>query len=85
MQCYQCKCGEIQSYGSMPPTRCASCHKCGSNLASGPHLHREPEPHSFVTFPVTGVDQAGVTKTVCRYCHKTKAQIEARSEKRDGT
>ena len=45
MQFYRCKCGHSQSWGSMPPTPCTGCEKCGTTLARDPNSHRVPDDH----------------------------------------
>ena len=76
MQYYRCKCGEHTAWGSMPPNRCFKCEKCGSDLAQAPGLHRDPVPHDFTSIENIKTDQGDMTITRCRYCHRTKAQIE---------
>lgn len=75
MRFYRCKCGNVTAWGSMPPYQCSQCPKCKSDLAEGPSLHADPIPHEFLTVPVI-VDQGEMTVTRCRYCSRTKAEIE---------
>lgn len=82
MLTYRCKCGDNVSWGSMPPFVCQSCPKCGSDLATSPSLHREPAPHDFIPRLVE-TDEGEKTLSRCRYCGRTRAQIEraAQAEK----
>lgn len=77
MKYAQCKCGNMQMWTSgMPLTKCSKCSKCGSGYGYGPNSHIDPLPHEYETYPVKGYDQDNVTKTICKYCNKTKKQIE---------
>lgn len=76
MQYYRCKCGKSESWSSMGPTPCFKCDTCGSDLARDPSIHREPEPHNFVTGQVE-TDEGAKPLTRCTFCLKTKAQIES--------
>jgi hypothetical protein len=31
MRYWECKCGNLQAFGSDSPSECVSCHKCGTN------------------------------------------------------
>jgi hypothetical protein len=42
MRYWECKCGNLQAFGSDSPSPCVSCHKCGTNA-----FKQEPEPHVF--------------------------------------
>ena len=42
MRYWECKCGNFQAFGSMPPEPCSFCKKCGTNA-----FQQEPEPHDF--------------------------------------
>ena len=76
---YRCKCGKHSSYGSMGPALCRRCDECGSDLATNPDLHREPKPHDWRVEQVD-TDNGKQPRTYCRYCLKTKAEIEAGGE-----
>ena len=80
MQYQRCKCGAIQWFGSDPPPRCAACAKCGSGPGYSPTTHREPEPHDFSSVEKLQTDQGDATITRCRYCHRTRAQIEKQAK-----
>lgn len=77
MQFYRCKCGASRSWGSMPPPLCARCGACGSDLAPGPSLHREPKPHEYLVEQVA-TDAGPAPLTRCRWCMKTKAELEGK-------
>ncbi len=81
MQYYRCKCGDSEAWCSDSPWPCARCKKCGSDLAGGPDLHRDPRPHEFLEYPVE-TDDGQATLSRCRWCMKTKKQIEAAEKKR---
>lgn len=76
MRYYRCKCGKNTAYGSMPPYQCSKCEDCGSDLAEHPDHHREPKPHDFSDVQKVQTDQGEMTVTHCRYCGRTKAQID---------
>jgi hypothetical protein len=80
MQYYRCKCGESQSWGSYGPAACTSCPKCGSDLALGPELHRDPAPHQFER-PTVDTDDGPVPGvTICIRCNRTKKDLEEKAE-----
>lgn len=76
MQYYRCKCGNREAHGSMPPYRCSKCSKCGSDLATHPDLHAEPVEHDFSSVETVKTDQGDATITSCKYCYRTKEQVE---------
>lgn len=76
MQYYRCKCGNREAYGSMPPYACDKCEKCGSDLSLHPDYHQEPKPHDFSAVENVQTDQGAATITRCRYCSRTREQIE---------
>lgn len=80
MQYYRCKCGSRESWGSMPPSRCAHCNKCVSDLAQAPDLHQEPEPHRMHPTTVQ-TDDGSATLTRCRWCGETRTKLEKRGDK----
>lgn len=79
MQFYRCRCGNSQSVGSMAPYPCARCRECKSDLATHPENHREPEPHRLVTVPID-TDNGESSITRCRYCYRTKGELERLGE-----
>ena len=72
---YQCECGEIRRFGSMPPNPCEPCDKCNS-VPTLDRSHREPMPHDFSSASVVQTDEGEKTLTRCRLCHRSKAEIE---------
>ncbi len=74
MKYYRCKCGFSEAYGSMSPSRCTKCKKCGSNLAGSPDSHIDPTPHELVAYPIES-DQGGATLSRCKWCRRTKKQL----------
>lgn len=76
MQYQRCKCGAVEWFGSDPPPLCAACYKCGSGPGASPTTHREPQPHDFTSVKTIRTDQGEATITRCRYCLKTRPQIE---------
>jgi hypothetical protein len=83
MQYYRCKCGIMESYGSMSPPQCMKCGSCGSDLATAPDRHHEPKPHKFETIQTVQTDEGDKTLTLCNYCHKSKRDIEDEQKARD--
>lgn len=67
MMYYRCKCGDRESFGSMPPNPCAQCETCGSDLAPTPELHRPPRDHDWET-RLVDTDEGQRELTVCRWC-----------------
>lgn len=78
---YRCKCGKLASYGSMPPDRCASCPDCGSDLAPAPDAHTGPKPHEFSLTSTVDTDEGPKPLTRCRWCYRTRAEVEARTRR----
>src|SRR5580700_10927309 len=73
MMFYRCKCGFSQAHTSMGVPACSRCPKCGSDLAPGPNVHSEPEPHEFVT----KYDQnTGAPYQRCKRCFRTQAELD---------
>lgn len=62
--------------GSAP---CRRCDKCGSDLAESPDTHIEPRPHLMVPGTVH-TDAGEATLTRCRWCLRTRAELEAAGE-----
>ena len=75
MRYYRCKCGGTESWGSMGPTPCQRCKKCGSNLAGSPESHREPEPHKWMPSTVE-TDEGDKILTVCVWCGVSKRELD---------
>lgn len=75
----QCKCGNLKSWSSGCETPCAWCTKCDSDLATGPDLHRDRVPHEFEAHKVD-TDEGPKTLSRCRWCMRTKAQIQRANE-----
>lgn len=76
MRYYRCKCGERQSWGSMPPYPCQKCPACGSDLAESPDLHREPQDHDWRTQQVE-TDNGPQPITRCSWCGTRKPAMDA--------
>ena len=76
MQYYRCKCGKCEAWGSMPPYACSGRSECGTDLAMSPGLHRTPKPHDFSYVEKVQTDQGEMTRTRCRFCHRTKQELE---------
>lgn len=75
MKYYRCKCGSKTAYGSMPPYPCNGCIDCGTTLEMFPECLRTPEPHDFVQ-DMIDTDDGPHPKSYCRWCHRTKKQLE---------
>ena len=75
MMHYRCRCGKNTSFGSMPPPRCRGCDECGTNLASSPDLHHDPEPHNYQPTSVE-TDEGTKTLTRCTHCFKSRKELE---------
>ena len=79
----RCKCGNVQQWGSgMPPAKCDPCPKCGTIPATGPDCHPDPVPHDFSFAEQVETDEGPKTLSRCRYCLKTKKEIEERDARR---
>lgn len=79
---YRCVCGWSEAWGSMPPAPCQACPRCGSDLATHPSEHREPSPHDFSHVGQVQTDEGLKPRTLCRYCFKTPAEVEAESSQK---
>ncbi|MDE2103781.1 MAG: hypothetical protein KGL39_41470 [Patescibacteria group bacterium] len=79
MQYYRCKCGKQTAWGSMPPYPCDGCPDCNTTLTQHPDYHEAPEPHEFSSVQNITTDQGPATITRCRWCGKTREQIERRA------
>lgn len=66
MQYYQCECGNLQSYGSMGPSPCAKCNKCGSGVGF-PGFIPEAKEHNWIATTVE-TDNGDSTLTRCSWC-----------------
>lgn len=85
MNFHRCKCGEKQCWESgMPPPRCTPCEKCGTVPGPGPNAHPDPIPHEFTAVSEVETDEGMKKLTRCRWCHKTKAEIEYKKGEKDG-
>ena len=80
---YRCRCGRSQSWGSMPPARCAWCIDCQSTLASHPDAHGEREPHDY------GLEESAAEaaerlgdKPRCRWCYRTPLEVQELEQRR---
>ena len=81
MMYYRCKCGHLESVGSMSPNPCQQCEKCGSDLAPSPDLHRGPKEHAWET-RLVDTDAGKQELTVCRWCHMKKTDyVKVEAEK----
>lgn len=76
---YRCECGKNESWSSMGAKPCFRCKDCGTDMASGPTLHREPEPHSIVVCKVE-TDEGTHTLSACRWCMRKKKDLLAAGE-----
>ncbi len=75
MQYYRCKCGKMESWGSMPPNRCQGCPDCGTNLSTHPD-HHPPADHNWSANKVQ-TDDGPATLTVCSWCGIAKVDTDA--------
>lgn len=82
MKYYRCKCGDQQSYGSMPPPFCHACPLCGSNLATHPADHDDAAPHVYYDEMVMTNDGMKPL-TLCQYCLEPKSEIEKAEQLRN--
>lgn len=76
MQYYTCKCGQMQAWGSMGPSRCAKCDKCGTGYGYGDGTYPEPLEHDFSDQHEVETDEGMKPLSTCKYCHYTRRQIE---------
>ncbi len=75
MQYYRCKCGSHTAWGSMTPNPCTGCEKCNTTLETHPEFHKIPRPHEFVK-NIVETDYGDSELSVCRWCYRSKAEIE---------
>lgn len=73
MKYYRCKCGEAQSWGSMPPPPCMECSECQTTLEVHPDDHRRAKPHNYQTHEVQ-TDEGMKPLTQCIWCLKKKGE-----------
>ena len=71
---YRCKCGKVESYGSMSPNPCLGCVDCGTNLTSHPDLHKKPELHNWITDEIL-TDEGVMHQTKCSWCGYMKVAL----------
>lgn len=76
MRYVRCKCGASEGWTSMGRTRCFACPECGSDMAESPKGHLDPLPHDFSSSIEQQTEDGPITVPVCRYCHRTKWEIE---------
>lgn len=81
MRYYRCKCGQLESWGTMRPPQCSWCEACQSNPAETPDTHRtERTPHKWYQEKVdTDAGEAELTR--CVYCGHTRKELEAAAQK----
>lgn len=62
----------------MPPSRCASCPLCGSNLAESLEPYQEPEPHDFSSVAEVMTPAGLQQETRCRWCDRSPSEVAKR-------
>lgn len=70
MRHYRCRCGNRKMWGSMPPSPCQGCPKCGTTMAHDPARCKTPEPHDWTTEETVGDGDTVRRTTRCRRCHE---------------
>ncbi len=75
MQSWECKCGNVQCWGSDPPPKCLECAKCGTAPKGTGGEFARAAPHQFKAYPVA-TDEGPRVLSRCAYCHHTQAQID---------
>lgn len=71
MRYHTCKCGALEVWESgMSLEPCYACSKCGTNA-----FGRAPLPHDYYESKVE-TDEGDKPLSRCRYCYKTKREIE---------
>ena len=76
MQAYYCKCGRTQSYGSMSPSPCMKCDKCGTHPTwNGIGQPSEPRDHDWQKREVD-TDHGKNYLTICSWCGIKKKDIK---------
>lgn len=76
MQYARCKCGEYEIWTTMGIQPCSWCLKCGTVPAYGPGPHNtERTPHKMESHKVE-TDGEDATLSRCRYCGRTKRELE---------
>jgi len=70
MKYWKCKCGKCEAFGSDSPPPCISCSDCGTDYTGN-----KPIEHLWSIEQVE-TDEGLKPLSRCRYCYKTKGQIE---------
>lgn len=78
MRYYRCRCGLNACWSSMMPFPCDICVACGSDFATAPDLHMEPQPHRFIVTKVE-TDAGDAELSRCQWCCRTKKELEISS------
>lgn len=77
MQYAKCQCGKREFWGSgMLPAPCQPCGECGTVPGSPP---KQPAPHEY-TISTVETDNGLQPLTRCRFCLRTKNDIESENE-----
>ncbi len=75
MRVWRCKCGETETFGSMPPRQCQVCQKCGGTMLRGlDGNYRQAIPHDVVvetTRQEHGGNVSEKKRTYCARCFET--------------
>ena len=71
MRYERCKCGKVESWGSISTQDCNGCKECKTTLASHPDNHRQLEDHDYIKVKVDS-DVGEAYKIICSKCHKRK-------------
>jgi len=75
MRYSQCKCGELQFFGSMSPFPCSWCEKCQTGIGGKP----ERIPHEMEPWKVE-TDEGYKILSRCRWCMQKKRVLEENGE-----
>lgn len=68
MKYYRCRCGKLEQYGSMGPSRCRWCEDCKTGLSDSPDTHpTERVSHHWVRAEVS-TDEGLKPLTTCSWC-----------------
>lgn len=74
MMFYRCRCGDNTCIGSMPPSLCDGCPKCGTTLDTHPDFHTDRGQHVMIPYPVK-TDEGEKILSRCKWCKRTADQI----------
>ena len=78
-----CRCGNVQTFGSDPPPVCLGCDKCGTKIMlpdwwadNDDGSPMRPVEHDFSSVHKVETDEGEKELSLCKYCHQSRKHIE---------